>query len=245
MSSIREHYEQLLAPVYSWMSGDAEHRLDANRAFFRHLGLRPGSTGAALDLGAGSGFQSIPLAELGFQVTAVDLSPTLLAELTRGAGALPIRTLERDLFPIRSLASGPVELVVCMGDTLTHLHDLAQVRSLVAESAAVLAPAGVLVLTWRDLTQLPEGDARFLHIRSSSERLFTCFLEGVDRTHVRVHDIVHERAGDGFAQRIGSYLKLRIAPEWVDAELNKCGLVLDTATAAGGWITRVARRPAP
>ncbi len=244
-SSVRDHYEQLLAPLYSWISGGAEDRIAASRALFRQLGFQPGATGAALDLGAGSGFQSIPLAELGFQVTAVDLSATLLAELTRRAGTLPIRTLERDMFPLRTLVSGPVDLIACMGDTLTHLDDFARVRSLVAESAALLVPAGVLILSWRDLTRLPEGDARFLPIRTSPERLFTCFLEAVDGSRVRVHDIVHERAGDGFAQRVSSYLKLRISPQQVDAELTARGLVIETATAERGLITRMARRPAP
>jgi hypothetical protein len=149
------------------------------------------------------------------------------------------------MFPLRTLVPGPVDLIACMGDTLTHLDGIAQVRSLVAEAAALVVPAGVLILSWRDLTRLPEGDARFLPIRSSPEHLFTCFLETVDATCVRVHDIVHERAGDGFSQRVSSYLKLRISPEMVDAELTACGLEIDRATAERGWITRVARRPAP
>lgn len=249
MATVRDHYEQLLAPVYTWMSGGAEARIEAHRALFRQLGFRveagAGETQLlALDLGAGSGFQSIPLAQLGYRVIAVDLSAALLAELNARSGTLPIRTIERDFFPLSTLAPSQPQLIVCMGDTLTHLDSHAQARRLIAESAALLTPDGALVLSWRDLTRLPDGNARFLPIRSDTERIFTCFLEAVDETRVRVHDIVHERSGAGFTQRVSSYEKLRIAPEWMDQELSASGFRIETATAEQGWVTRVARRTA-
>lgn len=94
MSDVRAHYEDVLGSVYTWMMGGAEARLGASRRFFTAHGIAPGSRRGALDLGAGSGFQSVPLAEIGFSVTAVDISPTLLAELRDRAGTLPVRTLE-------------------------------------------------------------------------------------------------------------------------------------------------------
>jgi SAM-dependent methyltransferase len=243
MTDIRDHYESLLASVYTWMSGGREARLDANRSLFRQLGIQPGRSGLALDLGAGSGFQSIPLAELGFQVTAVDLSPTLIAELRTQVGSLQIRTVERNFLPLTTLGAAPVDLIVCMGDTLTHLADPAEVQHLITEAAAMLHPGGALVLTWRDLSTLPEGNARFLPIRSDADRIFTCFLETIDAARVRVHDIVHERAGAGFTQRISSYTKLRLAPAWVDRTLTQAGFAIETATAERGLLTRLARKP--
>jgi SAM-dependent methyltransferase len=58
----------------------------------------PGASAAAvLDLGAGSGRVALDLAAAGHDVTALDRSPALLAELARRAGALPIQTVLADV----------------------------------------------------------------------------------------------------------------------------------------------------
>jgi hypothetical protein len=60
MADVKAHYDNLLAPYYSWIYGGATEKLAENRAFFQDHGLRPASSGSAMDLGAGCGFQSIP-----------------------------------------------------------------------------------------------------------------------------------------------------------------------------------------
>lgn len=78
MASSKEHYERVLTPVYSWMYGGFVAALERNEAFFTERSLAPHRTGIAIDLGAGCGFQSIPLAKLGYQVTTIDLDGSLL-----------------------------------------------------------------------------------------------------------------------------------------------------------------------
>jgi methylase of polypeptide subunit release factors len=64
-----------------------------------------GSTGVALDLGCGSGFQSVALADIGFrQVIAVDTSAKLLAELETHRADRAIQTLLADLGALQNLA---------------------------------------------------------------------------------------------------------------------------------------------
>jgi SAM-dependent methyltransferase len=241
-TNVRAHYEEVLGPVYTWTLGDAEAQLDASRRFFARHGIAPGVHRGALDLGAGSGRQSIPLAELGFSVTAVDVSPTLLAELRARAGALDVRTVERDFLPLHDLVAEPQAVVVCAGDTLSHLADHSSVEALIAGAACVLGDAGRLVLTWRELQELPAGDARFIPVRSTADRVFVCFLEEIDDEHVRVTDIVHERSGDGFTQRVGSYTKLRVSAAGVDTLLARHGFCVEVASVEGTLATRIARR---
>ena len=76
MADVKAHYDNLLAPYYSWIFGGLESKLEENRNFFRGHGIQPVLSGVAMDLGAGCGFQSIPLAEAGFKVTAIDISHT-------------------------------------------------------------------------------------------------------------------------------------------------------------------------
>jgi hypothetical protein len=72
MSTAKQHYDTLLSDVYSWMFGGFEAGIERNAAFFERLGIRPSGSRVAVDLGAGCGFRTIPLARLGFSVTAVD-----------------------------------------------------------------------------------------------------------------------------------------------------------------------------
>ena len=81
MNAAKDHYDRQVASVYSWMAGTPEAAFQRNRDLFRQLAIDSTPRGLAVDLGAGSGFQSIPLAELGFSVVAVDFCAALLSEL--------------------------------------------------------------------------------------------------------------------------------------------------------------------
>ncbi len=63
--NIKEHYENHLANYYSWMFGDFHAKLNENQRFFQRHSIKPISSKIAIDLGAGCGFQSIPLAKIG------------------------------------------------------------------------------------------------------------------------------------------------------------------------------------
>jgi hypothetical protein len=73
MPSVEEHYSRLLADVYSWMYGGWDAALARYTAFFESRDIAPRGSRCAVDLGAGCGFQAIPLARLGFSVAAIDL----------------------------------------------------------------------------------------------------------------------------------------------------------------------------
>lgn len=243
MAAVQEHYDAHLAPLYSWMSGGAAGPRARFAEFMRGLDLRPTRPGAAaLDLGAGNGFQAIPLAEAGFQVTAIDLSAVLLAELARDAGSLPVRPVLGDLRDFARHHSGPApELIVCMGDTLTHLASSEDVAQLLREAASALAPGGHLLLSFRDYTTARTGTDRFIPVRSDANRIFTCFLE-FSEARVAVHDIVHTRAGDSWQTAVSTYDKIRLAPVWVRAQLATAGLVPVHDETKHGLVTLVARR---
>jgi SAM-dependent methyltransferase len=235
MASVTEHYEQLLAPVYLWMAGGADAALAEGTAEL--AGFLPTSEvgAAAIDLGAGFGMHSIPLARAGYEVAAVDSSRTMLGELTRLAAGTHVRTIECDMLEFRTHVGGKAALIVCMGDTLTHLPDVERVERLFAEIAAALAPGGRLVMTFRDYTTSLARDARFIPVRSDAERIHTCFLEE-GATHVRVHDLIHERREGSWHLRVGSYDKLRLSPAWVVAALGLVGRSARAEPGARGMV---------
>jgi SAM-dependent methyltransferase len=186
----------------------------------------------ALDLGAGSGVHSVALAKLGYEVVAVDLSPILLDELAGRRGALPIRCVEADLAALPSGVPQDATVVTCMGDTLLHLPSKDAVGDALRVVHGRLSPGGRFVASFRDLTTELCGTARFIEVRSSPDRILTCFLEyGPDR--VTVHDLLHLRDADGWNLCKGAYDKLRLAPGWVEQALRVAGLSEATVVADG------------
>ncbi|MBI3245735.1 MAG: class I SAM-dependent methyltransferase [Deltaproteobacteria bacterium] len=241
MPSVTEHYENVLAGHYSWLFGGIDAKVAEHRQFFQAQGITPLSNGLAIDLGCGSGFQSLPLAQLGFRVLAVDLSPTLLAELASGKGDLQIETIQDDLLEFPQYLSGRAELCVCMGDTLTHLDSRQTIAQLFQRVAEHLEPGGKFILTFRDLSlELTELD-RFLPLRSEPDKIFTCYLE-YEPEHVKVHDLLYERVGEQWLLHKSFYRKCRVSFTWAKDTLQTVGFALAMATLDKGLVTIIAQK---
>lgn len=206
---VKEHYDMHLGKVYSWMLGDFQERVSEQKRWFSESGISPAGNGLALDLGAGNGVQSVALATLGYNVIAVDFSQELLAELTVNKGQLPIDAVEKDISEYLTETGERPELVVCMGDTVTHLRNVEEVRKLVARIAAILPTGGRLIFSYRDLDEEKYGPDRFIHVRSDDARTLICFLEYLPGV-VMVHDILVEKKSVGWKQYVSSYPKLRL-----------------------------------
>lgn len=241
MAGVKEHYDNLLASCYSWMCGGSDSKLKKNRAFFQDHDIRPVHSAAAVDLGAGSGFQAIPLAEAGFNVTAIDLSRYLLAELNKTTGKLPIKTIQDDLLNFAEHSPAKIEIITCMGDTLTHLKTLADVLELMENVYGALEKDGLLILDFRDMSvELTRLD-RFIPVRSDSKRIFTCFLE-YEKTHVKVHDILYEKTDDRWKMKKSFFRKLRISSQWAKECLLKAGFKVEKYDIQHGMVTIIARK---
>ncbi len=135
----------------------------------------------------------------------------------------------------------PAGVVVCMGDTLTHLGSQREVSELLDHVASTLAPGGLFITTFRNYVGQPlEGDQRFIAVRADDDRILTCYLEYLE-DHVRVHDIVHVRAGHEWQRTVSSYDKLRLDPDWLAMESERRRLKIIIDRAARGMVTLAAR----
>ena len=238
--SHHQHYAEHLGPVYSWMAGGVEAALERGSGELDALRLPDGAGALAIDLGAGFGMHAIPLARRGFAVVAIDSDSALLRELTLNAASLPIRTVVADLLHFRHHLTSAARVVLCMGDTLTHLSSLGEIRTLFEEVARSLDESGVFVLSFRDYREPLLAERRFISVRSDADRILTCFLE-YSTDHISVHDLLHEREPAGWRLRVSSYRKLRLDPAWVIARLQASGLSVAQDVGLGGMIRLTAR----
>jgi SAM-dependent methyltransferase len=233
-NNVARHYEELLAEHYTWMFGvPFDAKVAEQRALMEALGLRA-QHGTVVDLGCGPGFQAVALACLGYsRVVAVDTSQTLLNELGEHRGDLPIEAVLADLRHVRRLVKpGAADAIVCMGDTLTHLDSRAEVSRLFAGAYVALAPGGLLILTFRDLSIELIGLDRFLPVRADADRIMTCVLD-YEPEAVVVNDLVHVREGNGWSLRKSSYRKLRLAADMLADELRGLGFTVRRNEPAG------------
>jgi SAM-dependent methyltransferase len=241
MATSESHYKAHLGPVYSWMLGDLDAAFARAAAEVEDLAL-PAARGAAVDLGAGFGLHALPLAQRGFEVVALDNCQVLLDELNARRGSLPIAIHHADLLDFRRFLPKQAQLIVCMGDTLTHLPALSTVESLLAEVAAVLPQGGVFATTFRDYaTSELKGEQRFIPVRADDARILTCFLEYQDH-QVMVHDLLHEKADGHWRQAISSYPKLRLPPAWVMSRLSELGFRVNRDATPSGMVRIVATK---
>jgi len=240
-TSVKEHYDRLLARHYTWMFGDPETVIKRTEQWFEDHGLRAQGARRALDLGCGSGFQSIALARLGYAVDALDFCQPLVEELRMRARGLPVIAQNMDIRHFDMAGLRDFDLIVCMGDTLVHLESREEVRKLLGDCAHCLKSGGRLVLGFRDMTQALEGPARFVPVRSGTDVVFTCFLEYEPET-VHVYDVIHTRYENEWTMHVSDYRKLRLDPQCVAGQAQEVGFTLDKTERDHGFVHIIATR---
>lgn len=159
----REHYADAALYDYEY------RRRRADVTFYRELAKqRLGGPGRVLELGAGSGRVSVPLARDGHQVVAVDQSAAMLSGLERRIAALPEAVASR-ITPLRAdlrdfvVGKQKFPLVIAAFNVLEHLYTRGELAACLARVAAHLEPGGAFAFD----VQMP--DLAWL-LRDSSRR---------------------------------------------------------------------------
>lgn len=159
-------YEQI-APVYDDFTSHHNYREwidDLLRLGSAH-GLR-GDT--VLDVGCGTGKGFMPLLDLGWQVTGVDISPSMV-ELARAKAGPEVRIEVADMRELP--AYGRFDLVLCLDDAINYLHSAAELEQALRGMAANLAPDGVLIFDSNTLTTYRTFFAERVVVESHGRRL--------------------------------------------------------------------------
>jgi SAM-dependent methyltransferase len=148
----REHYADAALYDYEY------RRRRADVTFYRELARNRLPAGAAiLELGAGSGRVTIPLARDGFHVTAVDRSPAMLARLRARIAALPAAVAARIAVVAGDLCAFEIArprfpLAIAAFNVVEHLYTRGEVQAFLGRARAALAPGGALAFD----VQLPD-----------------------------------------------------------------------------------------
>ena len=102
-----------------------------------------------LDLACGTGTYALALAEIGFDVTGVDLDEEMIRLARQKAinGSPSARFIAADMRDALKIAGGQTfDLVCCIGNSLVHLQDRQEAAQLISDMHALLVPGGRIVL---------------------------------------------------------------------------------------------------
>ncbi len=149
-----DRFYDRLAGGYDSMTG-FEGRFVKERPFFKLLVENHGIR-TAVDAGAGTGFHSLLLAQLGVKVTAVDLSPRMLEILARHAKdmGLEVTTVASDLAELPARLASRFDGVFTLGNTLAHFLSPGALVSVLTGFRQVLRQGGIMfaqILNYRKI----------------------------------------------------------------------------------------------
>jgi sarcosine/dimethylglycine N-methyltransferase len=118
-----------------------------------------------LDVATGTGFHSLQLLRAGFDVTSVDGSPMMLARAFENAKqqGYILKTVHSDWRWLNRDIRGKYDAIVCLGNSLTHLHSDRDRRRCLAEFYAALSHDGILILDQRNYDALLDHNTKPKH----------------------------------------------------------------------------------
>lgn len=222
--------------------GDVGHYKD----LARHTG------GPVLEIGAGTGRLSVPLARLGLDVWAVDVAPAMLARLEARRAAEP-EEVRRRLHPVRQdaqsldLPERSFRLAIIPFNVLMLIPDLGMQRRTLASVAAHMPPGGLLALDIMNPLVLTLGEDHRPHPSeprrnpvTGNSYVKTSLNDRMDEAQVqRLHGWYDELLPDGRIQVTEFSFRWRIIFR-VELELllNQAGFELETISGdfeGGPW----------
>lgn len=180
--SASQFYDKLAAD-YDTMTG-FEKRFVHERPFFNML-LEKYSIRTALDAGAGTGFHSLLLAELGVEMTAVDVARKMLERVKTHAKQLHVKldVVESSFQDLPERVHRKFDAVLCMGNSLPHLSTHRDLEQSLKNFSTVLNPGGILFVQILNYDRILAKKERVQSVKEMGEVTFVRFYE-FHRDHV-------------------------------------------------------------
>jgi len=128
-----------------------------------------GGVRSVVDCGCGTGAQLLPFADAGVACMGFDPDPSLVAIARRKLARYPKARVEVGGFSdLPRLASGPSDLLLCLGNSLVHVPQ-AEAGKFLSDAAQGLNPAGTLLLQILNYERLQRAGAKDLPLIRAAE----------------------------------------------------------------------------
>jgi len=161
-----------------------------------------------LDAACGIGTQTLPLAALGFQLVARDLSPSAVARLQQEADArnLVLDAAVADMRQIGSTVRRPFDVVIALDNSVAHLLNDEELHTAFLEFFRVLRPGGIFICSVRDYDKVTRGESstHSYGVREFREERFQLKQDWQwsDPTHYRSTFVIDRETRDGLVREV-------------------------------------------
>jgi glycine/sarcosine N-methyltransferase len=175
-----DEFHDAIAEYYPYFYRDWETQLQREglglRAIFRNRGVT-----RILDASCRAGAQTIPLAQLGYEIVATDSSAGMLRKLQEIAAQYnvldKIQRERVDILHLPEIVSAPFDAIVSKGNALAELLLDAEIETALINFYRLLRPGGTLVIGMRDFGAFMQDRPRFIpgfiHEIEDGEELIT------------------------------------------------------------------------
>jgi ubiquinone/menaquinone biosynthesis C-methylase UbiE len=145
----------LEAKVYDKVWG--RHDYDADVNFLNTL-FRKFKCKSVIDIGCGTGNHSIKLDKLGYEVTGVDISSSMLKKAKQKDKKAKIKFLQGDMKKIGKIFFNgrKFDAAICLGQVMSSLHSDKDVKVFFKELHKILKMNGLFVFSARNAKQIKE-----------------------------------------------------------------------------------------
>jgi len=156
-SSNVEYYDQL-ADAYSLFFQDLDRNMEEEGDWLDRV-LRPYGVQTVLDASCGTGRQAIPLAERGYQVTAVDPSAPMLSQAQAGARARGVSlSFQRAGFAqLPDHFGADYDAVIALGNGLCNQERVEDILLSLRSMRSCCRPAGICLVGVKDFDRIRAG----------------------------------------------------------------------------------------
>lgn len=148
--SFRLHTPTTAEKYQGWVKDRGDHLFGSHAdAKVLAIAAQLPAKAAILDVGAGPGRNTIPLAKLGFNMDAVELAPVFVEQLRSLATTenLPVTVVLGDILqPETKIKIAHYDLAI-VAEVISHFRNLAQVQLLLARMCDALKPGGYLLFS--------------------------------------------------------------------------------------------------
>ena len=225
MYSFEDHYEKVLNKYYTKIFGGRKLNYEKAYELFDYFRLKPNGQLFAFDLGAGSGFYSIPLAEIGYSVVAIDLNNELLNEI-RNEHVENLEIINDDILNFHKYSNHGINLITCMTDVISHLNSYTEIEILFKYISEKLTDDGKFVFSYRDQTKEKKDTKRIIPFYADDNLILTTFVD-VFPEKLKVFDLVYEKIEGNWITKTSVYWRLRMFSEKIITILEKCQLKIE------------------
>lgn len=132
---------------------------------------------SAVDMGCGTGVHAIALAQLGLDVTGVDISASMLEKARAHARETDttLRFIEGD-FLVR-IPHAPVDLLICLGNSLPHLESRDALAAVLTHWRSLCAPGGRIIIQLLNYRRVLARGERIVNIRRDGSDTIVRFYD--------------------------------------------------------------------